>query len=190
MVLKLSAILVSSLLYAVVRYIVCGPVDPIHMPVYILNKATSVSSVVFLLLTALHYRRSPAKKNRFWGMAMVHSAFVHIVMSLSILSEAYYPKFFESGKMNLDGELTMMAGALAAYCIWRIRSAGSDFMRRKLLQIFATLFIIVHLVAMGYRGWLTPGKWHGGLPPISLVGFVVAVAAVALFLQAKEKSTD
>jgi hypothetical protein len=25
---------------------------------------------------------------------------------------------------------------------------------------------------MGYIGWLTPNNWHGGLPPISLIGFV------------------
>jgi hypothetical protein len=28
-----------------------------------------------------------------------------------------------------------------------------------------------HLFFIGYQGWLNPGGWHGGLPPISLVAF-------------------
>jgi hypothetical protein len=33
----------------------------------------------------------------------------------------------------------------------------------------------VHLFFMGYKGWLNPSGWHGGLPPISLVAMVVFV---------------
>ena len=41
------------------------------------------------------------------------------------------------------------------------------------LHIEAIVFrIIVHLFFMGVKGWLYPGGWHGGLPPISLVAFV------------------
>jgi hypothetical protein len=33
---------------------------------------------------------------------------------------------------------------------------------------------------MGYEGWLSPGAWHGGIPPVSLVAFVVfAIGYVA-----------
>jgi hypothetical protein len=28
---------------------------------------------------------------------------------------------------------------------------------------------------MGYSGWLTPGRWHAGLPPVSLVAFAAAM---------------
>jgi hypothetical protein len=34
----------------------------------------------------------------------------------------------------------------------------------------------VHLFFMGYKGWLNPGGWHGGMPPISLVAFIVFAA--------------
>ena len=34
------------------------------------------------------------------------------------------------------------------------------------------IFIIIHLFFMGYSGWVTPEKWHGGMPPISLIAFV------------------
>ncbi len=37
--------------------------------------------------------------------------------------------------------------------------------------LLAMLFAAVHLVFMGYEGWLNPAGWNGGLPPISLVAF-------------------
>jgi hypothetical protein len=35
--------------------------------------------------------------------------------------------------------------------------------------------VVVHLVAMGYKGWLTPQGWHGGIPPVSLVAVLAAM---------------
>jgi hypothetical protein len=37
--------------------------------------------------------------------------------------------------------------------------------------IWALLLGGVHMLFMGYSGWLDPAGWHGGLPPISLVAF-------------------
>ena len=33
----------------------------------------------------------------------------------------------------------------------------------------------VHLVALGLKGWMNPGAWTFGLPPISLVALVAAL---------------
>ena len=41
--------------------------------------------------------------------------------------------------------------------------------------------MVVHLVALGLRGWLAPAGWNGGLPPISLVAVVAAL--VPLFVK-------
>jgi len=35
--------------------------------------------------------------------------------------------------------------------------------------------VVVHLVAMGFKGWLTPQEWQGGIPPVSLVAVVAAM---------------
>ena len=45
---------------------------------------------------------------------------------------------------------------------------------RKFLLVAMTLGA-VHVFFMGYQGWLNPGGWHGGLPPISLVAMAVFV---------------
>jgi len=32
--------------------------------------------------------------------------------------------------------------------------------------------IALHLLFMGYKGWMNPAGWHAGIPPISLIAFV------------------
>lgn len=46
---------------------------------------------------------------------------------------------------------------------------------------FALAFVVMHLVALGWEGWLAPAGWNGGLPPISLVALVAAL--VPLFVK-------
>ena len=43
--------------------------------------------------------------------------------------------------------------------------------------------MIVHLVALGLKGWLAPQGWPGGIPPISLVAVIGAL--VPLFVKRK-----
>jgi hypothetical protein len=50
-----------------------------------------------------------------------------------------------------------------------------DFITSRRFLIWALLLGGVHVLFMGYSGWLSPAGWHGGLPPISLVAFVVFV---------------
>jgi hypothetical protein len=35
-----------------------------------------------------------------------------------------------------------------------------------------------HTFTMGFSGWTTPSTWHGGLPPITMLGFLVAASAL------------
>ena len=143
-----------------------------------------MASVFFLFLTAVNYKKGRIEKIRFWGNASLHFAYIHIVLSLAILSKVYFPKFFHTDKMNLTGELTILLGVLAAYSFWRISNAGSDFKQRKIFQLLSGFLLTGHLVAMGFTNWLNIGKWYGGLPPISLVSVVLALMSLILFLKA------
>lgn len=184
---KFAFVLGCTSVYTVVRYVAFGEVSPAHIPVYLLNKSVSMASVICLLPTAINHAKGHPKETRYWGTAALNCAFVHILLSLTILSDAYYPKFFGTEKMNLTGELTMLLGVLTTCCFWRFNTACSDFIQRRLRLVLACAFVAGHLAAMGLPGWLAPGKWHGGLPPISLVSFVFAVASLVIFLKSGAK---
>ena len=60
---------------------------------------------------------------------------------------------------------------------------GQRWKRNQRLGYVALLLVVVHLVALGLEGWLAPGGWNGGLPPISLVA--VFGALIPLFVKGR-----
>ncbi|MDA0708654.1 MAG: hypothetical protein O3B73_00420 [bacterium] len=187
---KLAAVAVCTSLYALVRYAVFGGVSPIHIPVYLLNKSVSLACVFFLFFTALGHARSNPEKVSFWGTAVLHSAYLHVMLSLALMSKAYYPKFFGADKMNLTGELTLLFGVAAVYCTWFVRSRRYVFRHRQVFPLLTVFLVMGHLTAMGNAGWLTVEDWHGGLPPITLIGFVLAAISFILFFKPKRVSSQ
>ena len=182
---KLAAtamVLGFSTLYAVARYNHFGDVSTQNIPVYILNKSISVSSVVFLLLAGWHHTRGNDLVAKFWGTNSLHFAMLHIVLSFVLLSESYYPKLYNDGMMNLNGEACVLFGVLAAYLyvLLAIRSSRNFFVMFKCLAAGA---ICLHLFFMGYFNWFTTTDWPGQLPPISLISFLIGIAALVMYLR-------
>jgi hypothetical protein len=177
---KLIIILLISLIYTIVRYIIFGNVSLIQIPVYLVNKSVAMASVSFMFFAALNYKRQKENQARFWGKASLHSTIMHILLSLAILSKDYYPKFFATQKMNLTGELTIMFGVIAT-CFFLMTSNDKTIsIGPRLLQFFAVLFVLGHLLSMGLGGWLAVDEWNGGLPPISLISFILATINLVL----------
>ncbi len=183
--------LIFGLAYAVLRYHVVGPVPWKDFPFFILNKGISLSA--FVLLT-LNFGLGPlnnlgAKVPEGWlnarkalGMTGFLLVLIHALMSFMLFSPSVYGKFFEAdGTLTLLAGLSMLGGVLAFVVLWGYNMSFQTFLRedkafiqfitsRKFL-LFALLLGGVHLIFMGYEGWLNPAGWHGGLPPVSLVAF-------------------
>jgi drug/metabolite transporter (DMT)-like permease len=80
----------------------------------------------------------------------------------------------------------MLGGVLAFVVLWgynlsfqthlREDQAFIRFITSRKFLLVAMILGGVHLVFMGYHGWLKPSGWHGGMPPISLVAFAFFVA--------------
>jgi len=122
------------------------------------------------------------RSRRIIGIVGFIQVFVHVIMSLMLFNPAVYAKYFEqNGTMTLITGLSMIGGVLAFIFLWIYNvSFNAAFRKDKDLISFITsrkvllsamLFSGVHLVFIGYNGWLNPGGWLGGLPPISLVAF-------------------
>ena len=182
---KLITVLLLTTLYTIIRYIIFGNVDPINFPSYLVNKSVSMASAIFILLASISYVKVEIDEMKFWSSISWYTAILHVLFSLSLLSSAYYPKFFGLQKMNMIGELTILFGVAAIFTFWFIRAGKKIFRDIYLLQLFARLFVAAHLVAMGFAGWVNISKWHGGLPPISLLSFISLLLSIILFMWTK-----
>ena len=189
-------ILITTILpigYAILRYNILGNVPWKDTPIYVLNKGLSISSLVLL---TLNFSLKPIKNAGFkisdnWlntrksiGIIGFLYVFIHVFMSLYILNPKYYPAFFiEEGILSIRGLLSLLAGILSFAFLWAYTIRfNPNFKKRKIFLsiitskktlIYAILFVGIHLFFVGYTGWLTLDKWQGGLPPISLISFII-----------------
>jgi hypothetical protein len=189
-------VLVFSIGYAIVRYHIAGPVPWKDFPFFILNKGFSLAA--FILLT-FNFGFGPLKNlgvnvptgwlnaRKAMGMTGFLLALIHVLMSFLLFSPTVYGKFFEGdGTLTLMAGLSMLGGILAFVVLWAYNLSFQTHLRedkafiqyitsRKFL-LWAMLFAAAHLVFMGYKGWLSPAGWHGGIPPVSLVAITFFVA--------------
>ncbi len=189
-----------SLAYAVVRYHLAGDVEWRHFPLFILNKATSLAAVFFVAGSYLigkiirwhdHDKALRLVVIKFCGLMGFFLAAVHAFFSLGLLSPAYYAKYFDAvGQLNLEGEIAISVGVLALFCLlgpsvttlpmMPKAIGGVRWKRNQRLGYVALAFVVVHLVVLGWRGWLAPEDWHGGIPPVSLVAVLVALVPLVV----------
>ena len=111
----IAVVLAFSLLYAVVRYHIAGPVPWQDLPFFILNKGISLGAFILL---AMNFGLGPlnnlgVKVSRGWlnarkamGMTGFLLVLIHALMSFMLFSPANYGKFFvENGSLTLLGGL-------------------------------------------------------------------------------------
>ncbi len=202
----IGIVLIFGLAYAVLRYHIAGPVPWKDFPFFILNKGISLSA--FILLTC-NFSLGPLSNlgvrvpegwlnaRKAMGMTGFLLVLIHALMSFLLFTPAVYGKFFEpDGTLTLLAGLSMLGGILAFVVLWAYNLSFQTFLRedrayisfitsRKFL-LFALLLGAVHLFFMGYTGWLEPSAWHAGLPPVSLVAFVVFAAGYMVNLLGRE----
>jgi hypothetical protein len=194
--------LIFGLGYAVLRYHIAGPVLWKDFPFFILNKGISLSAFVLLTcnfgfgpLNNLGVRVPEGWLNarKAIGMTGFLLVLIHALMSVMLFSPAVYAKFFETdGTLTLLAGLSMLGGVLAFVVLWaynlsfqthlREDQAFIQFITSRKFLLAALLLGAIHLFFMGYKGWLNPSGWHGGLPPVSLVAFAFFAAGYVVNL--------
>ncbi len=193
----------ASLFYAILRYHIAGDVSWAHFPLFILNKATSLAAVGFvassyLIGKMIHWHDADRQLRlvviKFCGLVGFFMAGIHAFFSLALLSPAYYGKYFDlDGKLNFQGELALTVGVVALFLLMSpaiatlpmmAKAVGGARWKRGMSIGYLTLsLVVVHLIVLGYKGWLAPLGWQAWLPPISLVAVVLAI--IPLFVRKK-----
>ena len=195
-----------SIGYAILRYHIAGSVPWKDFPFFILNKGISLGA--FILLT-FNFSLGPlnnmgVKVPEGWlnarkalGMSGFLLVLIHALMSFMLFSSSVYGKFFEeNGTLTLLAGLSMLGGVLAFVVLWgynlsfqtHLREDKSfiQFITSRKFLLAAMVLGVVHLFFMGFKGWLNPSGWHGGLPPISLVSFAFFVIGYAVNLMVRK----
>ena len=195
----ITAVILFSIGYAIVRYHLAGDVPWKDLPFFVLNKGISLAA--FVLVTC-NFSFGPLNNLGFkipvgWldarkalGMTGFLLALVHALMSFMLFSPAVYKQFFESdGTLTLLGGISMLCGIAAFVVLWaynmsfqthlREDKAFIQYITSRRFLLWAMLLGAAHLVFMGYEGWLNPSGWHGGMPPVSLVAIAVFVVGYA-----------
>ena len=203
----LSIVLLFFFIYALLRYIVFKGVDPVHFPLYIVNKVFSISGI-FFLATSYAFGKikwlnftNESKQNQFvkyTGLVGFSLIAMHVFMSLLIISPEYYPKFYEGDMMNLIGELSMLMGILSLYFFTIPAITTIPFMQEAVgikkwqkgqqMGYYGLMTSLLHTGVMGFSGWFDIEKWPGYLPPISLIGAIIAF--IPLYLKLIKKNNE
>ncbi|MDH3613279.1 MAG: hypothetical protein OEU90_12575 [Gammaproteobacteria bacterium] len=202
----ITGVLVLAVSYAVLRYHVVGPVPWKDFPFFILNKGFSLAAFV---LIACNFGFGPLRNigvrvpeswlaaRKAVGMTGFLLVLIHALMSFLLFKPAVYGNFFsQDGTLTLFAGLSMLTGVLAFVVLWAYNLSFQTFLREDkafISLITSRRFLLVafilggaHLLFMGYEGWMKPGRWHGGLPPISLVAFAVFAMAYIVNLFGRE----
>ena len=192
-------IFLFSFAYAYFRYVYFKGVDSTHIPLYIVNKAIAVSSV---LLIGLSYLAKPLSlispqnfkimllKRKYYGVVGAIAGCFHSMISSIELSAGYFDKFsLPNGMFTFWGEISILFGLIALMHIifltflslpsiistmdktqWREIQRGGRFL---LIPVF------LHLFFMGAQGWFNLSKWYGGMAPTT---FISALIIITTFL--------
>lgn len=187
----IATTILLALGYAILRYHIAGDVPWKDFSLFILNKGLCLGG--FILLT-FNFVLGPAKNlglpvsdawleaRKALGMSGFLLILIHALISFMLFSPAFFGKFFTSdGTLTGVAGISMLAGILGFVFLWaynlsfqtnlREDKAFIKFITSRRFLIWALSLGGLHLVFMGYNGWLNPQGWHGGLPPISLVAF-------------------
>ncbi|MCF6242943.1 MAG: hypothetical protein L3J74_16570 [Bacteroidales bacterium] len=197
----ISIIFVLSFGYAILRYNIFGGVLWSRLPMYVVNKALSLSGFILLMINYGTYFKNNTKPVRqktikHIGISGFLFILLHAVLSLLLFRPAVYPKFFDENSW-LTGftGISMLSGVVAIVLLWVYNMSFTLLYKEKFTQrlkqnLFNAAILITgfHLFFMGYKGWLTPEKWFGKLPPISLIAFCVFIAGVFVYLVNKSNT--
>jgi len=95
-----------------------------------------------------------------------------------------------SQRLNVQGEIAVFLGVIALFFLMSPAIAtlpmipkligGWRWKRAQRLGYIALALVVGHLVVLGWKGWLTPNDWNGGLPPISMVAVLVALVPLVV----------
>ncbi len=172
----LTATFLLTTIYATVRYHIFGPILWKDFFIFTLNKILIFSAIILLFFLN---RKSLSQSNKEILKKLIYILIaLHIILSTFILKPYYLKVFFiPDFGLSLWGNLSLLFGTSAAILYFFKDQTGLSLRIRKKIFI---VFVMLHLITMGWQGWIKPDAWHGGLVPITALSFLILTA---IFMQ-------
>jgi hypothetical protein len=142
------------------------------IPLFIANKAIAFSMIIILAIAFV--KQNNKKKDECISYLNIFKIFsiIHVLISIVLLSQNYYPKLFSDNKLTVFGSLAVLFGILSITYLTNIKY------RIKNLLFYS--LVAIHLFFLGFKGWVNIEKWNGMMPPITLICFIILVTLFIL----------
>lgn len=176
------ALFLLALVYATLRYQVGKDVPWSDWPVYTVNKALGVAALGMVAAGLIRFcLQGVAGLSPHFALAG-HAMVTHGVLSLVLLQPAYLPKFYAAQKLTVAASLALLLGAAAAVAFYASRKSSRHWLPQNRVRVAGTIAFAagLHAALPGTGTWLAFGTWPFGLPPITLISFLIGTVA-ALF---------
>lgn len=171
----LVLIFLFTTIYSILKYNILDDVPFSEIPTFILNK--SVAFALIIIMLAICYCKVTKRKAEFETFLKTLNPLViiHVLLSVSLLSQEYYPKLFYEHKLTLLGNLSVMFGVLTVAYIF--------YSKQKPKNMVIYLLVSFHLFFIGINGWFDISKWNNLMPPITLICFLIIVLMIMMNLR-------
>lgn len=183
-------VFILSFSYAFIRYNILKEVSINEIPLYIINKAVSISSVILMFLSIINSN----SLSKYYGRTSVYLAVLHVFLSLIILSPTYFPQIYNENKtLMVLNSISLLLGciSLTTLLFYQLSKVVRDISKKSSLVLKIVLLTISgHIFFWGIKSWLTPSNWPFGLPPITLLSFIIIIITLLiLFIKNRKPRT-
>lgn len=185
-------------IYAYFRYIHFKGLDFAINATFIINKALAGAAVMSVfssyMLSSLSKTGNLFAINhklfkRYFGLSGFYFMCLHVFFGLRIIKQDLLPQFFEiNGDFSIRGQIIIGLGIIA-FMLFLFPAITSIYdvakklskERWRLFQrigYFAYALIFVHASFVGADSWITADKWHGGMPPITMICAIIIISTL------------
>lgn len=173
----------ACIAYALIRYAYFNGVPIEDSPGYLLNKATSVAGTIFLALAGWHaWKKNP--QTVYWGKMAWLAIVLHVVLSFGLFTSAFFPGWFDDGKLNLVGQLVLLTGSIGILGLLDTRLRKWEKAPGEWILVLVSSATLAHVAIMGAKKWFEPASWPGSMPNMSLIAGIAAALALFFYLNA------
>jgi len=156
---------------------------------FILNKSLAFSIIGIMFVAYLPVAYGKLKRN-ILGYFAFYFTLLHFILSIFLLPGKYYTYYhLPDGRLCFDFKMSVILGIVSFFALLAVyfyfkqkRKSGVNPKIFGCLTCIYYVGLLGHVYFLGYEHWAEPGSWPGGIPPATLISFVLLLLFIPLGL--------